>query len=106
MSATRFLLLVAGMALVTYLPRWLPLALLSRRRLPVWLGQWLDLLPAAILAALVAPALFAAGGRHLDLGRPEALAALPTLLVALTTRSLAGTVVAGMALYWLVQRLG
>jgi branched-subunit amino acid transport protein len=105
-SARRFLLLVLGMGLATWLPRWLPLLVLSRRPLPRWLAEWLDLLPAAILAALVAPALFAPGdGRQLDLARPEFLAAVPTLAVALRTRSLAVTVVAGMALYWLLGKL-
>lgn len=106
MSAGRFWLLVAGMGVVTYLPRWLPLAILSRRQLPGWLAEGLDLLPPALLAALVTPALFAAGGdRHLDLSRPEALASIPTLLVAVRTRSLAATVVVGMASCWLLEKM-
>ncbi|MBI5016090.1 MAG: AzlD domain-containing protein [Deltaproteobacteria bacterium] len=106
MSTGRYLLLVAGMGLVTFLPRWLPLLVLSRRPLPRWLAEWLDLLPAAILAALVVPALVAPGAtRELDLGRSEFLAAVPTLVVALRTRSLAATVILGMALYWLAERL-
>ena len=106
LSDTNYLLLVAGMGLVTYLPRMLPLALLSRRQLPQWLAQWLELIPPAILSALLAPALFAdAVPRQLDLGKPELLAAVPTLLFALRTRSLAGTVVVGMVLFWLIGKL-
>ena len=102
MPSSDYLLLVIGMGLVTYLPRLVPLALLSRRELPRWLTDWLDLVPVAILSALVAPILFTSGNpRVLDLSRPDLLVALPTLLFALKTRSLAGTVVVGMTLYWL-----
>jgi branched-subunit amino acid transport protein len=98
-----YLLTIAGMALVTYLPRALPLLLLSNRPLPAWLREWLDLVPAALLGALVAPALVASGDpRQLDLFRPELLAALPALAVALQTRSLAGTTLTGMVSYWLI----
>jgi branched-subunit amino acid transport protein len=101
-----FLLLLAGMGLVTYLPRWAPLLFLSERKLPDWLVEWLDLIPAAILSALVAPALVVSGDpRHLDLLRPELAAAVPTLWFAHKTRSLAGTVVLGMALFWLLERI-
>ena len=101
-----FLLTIGGMALATYLPRALPLLLLAQRPLPTWLRDWLDLVPAALLGALVAPALVAADApRNLDLSRPELLAALPTLSVALKTRSLAGSVLTGMVSYWLIGQL-
>lgn len=102
MSLPDYLMLMVGMAAVTYLPRFLPLAFLSRRQLPRWLTDWLDLVPVAILSAIIAPILFTAEKtRTLDLGRKELLVAVPTLLVALKSRSLAGTVIIGMGLYWL-----
>jgi branched-subunit amino acid transport protein len=68
--------------------------------------EWLDLLPAALLGALVAPALVTSGEpRHLDLLRPELLAGVPTLLFAWRTRSLGGTVAVGMMLFWALERL-
>jgi len=102
MPTSDYLLLVVGMGFVTYLPRFAPLALLARRQLPRWLSDWLDLVPVAILSAIIAPILFTAEQtRTLDLGRKELLVAVPTLFFALKTRSLAGTVVVGMGLYWL-----
>ncbi|MBE0500159.1 MAG: AzlD domain-containing protein, partial [Desulfuromonadales bacterium] len=63
--------------------------------------DWLNFIPVAILAALVAPGLFAeSGSRNLVLGRLELWVAIPTLVFALKTRSLGGTVVIGMLLYW------
>ena len=74
--------------------------ILSRRSLPNWLTEWLELIPAAILSALLAPTLFTTPEpRSVCLARPELLAAVPTLLFAVRTRSLAGTVIAGMMCY-------
>ncbi len=106
MTDSAYLLLLAGMGLVTYLPRWLPLVFLSGRSLPPVVAEWLDLIPAAILSALLAPDLLTAGpDRHLSLLQPELWVALPTFLFALKTRSLGGTVVVGMALFWLTGKL-
>ncbi|BCS52338.1 AzlD domain-containing protein [Geobacter sp. SVR] len=101
MSNRDFFILVLAMGMVTYLPRMLPLAILSRQKLPAWLAEWLELIPPAILSALLAPTLFAhAAPRSQAFGKIELLAALPTLLCALKTRSLAGTVLVGMLSYW------
>ncbi|UFS70107.1 AzlD domain-containing protein [Geomonas sp. RF6] len=103
MPDIHYVLLIVGMGLATYLPRMLPLTLLSRRQLPRWLTDWLDLVPVAILSSLVAPVLVTTGTpRTFDPSRPDLLAAIPTLFFALKTRSLAGTVIVGMALYWLL----
>lgn len=102
MQLVEYVLLFVGMGLVTYIPRWLPLLYLSHRQLPQWLVDWLSLIPVAILSALLAPILFAdASQRTLDLSKPELVIAVPTFLVAWRTKSLGGTVVAGMLFYWL-----
>jgi branched-subunit amino acid transport protein len=96
--------IIIGMGIVTYIPRWLPLFFLSRRHLPPWLVLWLDFIPAAILSALILPAILIAGSpRQLEWNRLDFWVAIPTLLFALRTRSLAGTVIIGMALYWLIS---
>lgn len=100
-----YILLVAGMGLVTFIPRWAPLFFMARRNLPGWIIECLDLIPVAILSALLLPELLKAGAPpRLDFFQPKLIAALPTLLFALTTRSLAGTVVVGMFSYWLLNK--
>ena len=95
---------IIAMGVVTYIPRWLPLFFLSRRRLPPWLVVWLDFIPAAILSALILPAIATSGTpRQLTWNRLELWTAIPTLIFALKTRSLVGTVLFGMALYWLIS---
>ena len=101
-----YLLLLLGMGLVTYLPRWLPLHYLSRRSLPQWFVQWLDLIPAAILSALLLPALVVdSTSGALDFLRSEFWVALPTFAFAWWTRSLGGSVVVGMLMYWLAGKV-
>jgi len=99
-----YVFMILGMGMVTYVPRWLPLIFLSRQQLPQWLVDWLDFIPVAILSALLAPLLLTSGADpHLDFGRAELLAAVPTFAVAFWTRSLGGTVLAGMLIFWLIR---
>lgn len=102
MTSGEYLFLFGGMGLVTYLPRALPLIYLAHRSMPQWLIDWLGLIPVAILSALIAPSLITdAATRSLTFGKIELLVAVPTLAFALKTRSLGGTVLVGMVLYWL-----
>jgi len=101
---TKVVWVILGMGLVTYVPRWFPLIFLSRSNLPQWLVDWLDLIPAAILSALLVPELITKGSpRHMSLWQPELWVAFPTFIFALKTKSLGGTVLIGMALFWLAQ---
>lgn len=105
MIESEYIILLLAMGLVTYLPRWLPLFVLSDRKLPDWLVEWLDMIPVAILSALLIPELVITGEpRHLDLLTPEILVAIPTFMFAYFTKSLGGTVIVGMALYWLTSQ--
>lgn len=102
MTFSEYLFLFGGMGLVTYLPRALPLLYLAHKQMPQWLIDWLSLIPVAILSALLAPALFTDAATHgFSLGKLELIVAIPTLLFSLKTRSLGGTVLVGMLLYWL-----
>ena len=105
MGYDKYLLAVLGMGLVTYLPRWLPLALLPQRDIPQTLKEWLGLIPACILSALVAPAIFLDSTGGFQVFQARFLAAIPTLIFALKTRSLGGTVIVGMFIYWLTTKL-
>lgn len=102
MTFNDYLLLFGGMGLATYLPRALPLLYLAHKKMPQWLIDWLSLIPVAILSALIAPSLLTDAATHsFAFGKLELLVAIPTLLFSLKTRSLGGTVLMGMLLYWL-----
>ena len=97
MDQSLIFLTILGMLLVTYLPRLLPVWLLASRRLPHVVVAWLRYVPAAVLAAMLFPALLLQDGAlNLHFDNLYLLAAIPTLLVAWKTRSLFGAVVTGM----------
>jgi branched-subunit amino acid transport protein len=105
MVSKEYLAVIIGMGLVTFIPRWLPLIYLTQRSLPSWLVEWLDFIPAAILSAILLPALVTDGAtRAVDLYRPEFIVAIPTFLFAIATKSLGGTVIAGMVLFGLAEK--
>ena len=99
---TDYIWLIAGMALVTYIPRVAPLVLFSSRALPEWVLRWLGMIPPAVLAALLFPELLlqtAAGKKELFLSWHNVvlLASLPSVLVGLWSKSFFATVATGMA---------
>ncbi|MEN6474542.1 MAG: AzlD domain-containing protein [Syntrophaceae bacterium] len=106
MSFNIYLLCIVGMGLVTYIPRWLPLIWLTGRDVSPLLVRWLKFVPASILSALVLPAILTDPHTHaISLSRPEFLVALPTLAFGWWSRSLGGTVIVGMLLFFLVGKI-
>jgi branched-subunit amino acid transport protein len=89
-----------GMAAVTYLTRFAMMPLLARE-LPQPLLQWLQLVPVAVLSALIVPAVLVAN-REIVVG-PQIPAALIGAIVAWRTRSVPLTIVAGMVCYWVLR---
>lgn len=99
MDQSIIFLTIAGMGLVTYLPRVLPMLLLSGRNLAPWIARWLSFVPATVLAALLAPGLLCpAGTLDVSLDNLFLVAAVPTFFVAWKFKSFFGTVAIGMAL--------
>jgi len=91
------LIVILGTALVTVIPRVLPLALLSRFTLPKWLVRWLSYVPIAVLAALLAQSvLIGDEGVNISLNNLSLLAVVPTMVVAVRSRSLIWTVLTGV----------
>ena len=99
-------IIIVGMILVTYGARLLPIAALSSKALPPWLVKWLQLIPAAVLAAMLLPSLILTErGLNLHMDNVYLWAAVPTFAVAKWGKSFVGAIVAGMALvalarYW------
>lgn len=93
--------IIAGMAIVTFTPRLLPLLGFSRLRLPPRVEQALAALGPALLSALLAQELFGSG-----LPTPRALLAVGAALGAgVASRNLAVAVAAGLLMGALLHRL-
>ncbi|MBM7557972.1 AzlD domain-containing protein [Halanaerobacter jeridensis] len=56
------ILIIIGMAVVTYIPRLLPLALFSNLHLPPFFKRFLEFIPYTALSALIFPAILSATG--------------------------------------------
>jgi len=107
MRQSIFLLYVA-MASVTYLPRMLPLVVLSRVNMPARLMRWLSFVPVAVLAALLSPDLLLvsegdASVLWLSPANLRLLAAIPTFFVALRTKNLYAPVITGLCTIFILN---
>ena len=93
----KILLIFVGMAAVTYIPRFLPLALFTRLEIPDSIIRWLNYVPVAILAALLAPGVMMEEAElFISFGNPFLLAAVPTFITAIKTKNMMFTVFTGM----------
>lgn len=103
----RELILIAGMAAVTFGIRYVPMALAGRWQMPAALQDALKYVPPAVLTAIIAPAVFMPDGErfNVSLANPHLIAALIATLVAACTHRTALTLAVGMAALWLWQWL-
>ena len=92
--------LILGMAIVTFLPRFLPMALLSRLNIPEKVKIGLDYIPVSILSAMVFSILFSADEGKAGIEPHFLFAAIPVFLFAYKVKSLWGSVILGMLVYW------
>jgi branched-subunit amino acid transport protein len=94
------LLLIAGMTAVTFLPRFIPLALFTRWSLPEGVKRALHFMPTAIMAAIVFPIFFSSPEGKISFEPRLILAAIPVFIFSVRAKNLWGAVVLGMIVYW------
>lgn len=94
------LYLILGMSLVTFLPRFFPMAFLTRWSLPERVKKGLEYFPISILSAIVFPILFFNGEGRMEIQPHYLLSAIPVFIFAWKVKSLWGSVILGMAIYW------
>jgi branched-subunit amino acid transport protein len=105
MSATlTFWLVVAAVGAVNFLSRLSFIALFARREMPALLRRALRYVPAAMLTAIVVPAVVLAepGTTGAALPAERLAAALVAGVVAWRTRSVTATILVGMAVLWVL----
>jgi len=97
-------LAMIGLGILTFLTRFSFIALLERWQTPLIVQRALRFVPVAVLTALIVPDLVLHNGIpnfHPD--NPRLLAGLVAILVAWKTKNVILTIVAGMAIFWLLQ---
>lgn len=99
-----FWLVVVVLALGTWAMRSFPIMLHGHVTLPTWAERLLRYVPVAALTALVVPgSLYLKHDAVYAFAPARAIAAVAAMLVALKTRNVAATLVAGMGALWVAQ---
>jgi len=94
---TTFWLLIAGLALTSFLPRASFILLFARWPVPAPLQRALRYVPAAVFSAILVPALVLTDGSvHVGLDNPRLLAGILAGAIAWRTRNTLVTIVIGM----------
>ncbi len=98
-----FWILIVILALATFLLRYSFFFIFDKMTVPKFLKEILPFIPAAALAALVAPQV-----AHIQLGisflyQPRFLAWIGAMIVALLTKNMFFTIGSGLALLWLIE---
>lgn len=92
--------LILGMGIVTFIPRFLPMGLLTRWVIPERIKMGLEFIPISILSAIVFPILFFNEEGGAGIQPQYLLAAIPVFIFAWKVKSLWGSVILGMLMYW------
>ncbi len=104
MSASTLWLTMVLMGLITFALRVSFIALAGRLEMPPLVQRALRFVPAAVLSAIVVPALvFREGDLELIFSNEKLLAGLFAGVVAWLTKSIIWTIVAGMVALWTLQ---
>ncbi len=101
------LLTIIGCALVTAIPRVLPLMYLSVESLPKASLKWLSFVPVAVMAALLFPdVLIKEDKLFISFENTYLLAAIPSLILAWYTKSFFGTIACAMGMVAALRYFG
>jgi branched-subunit amino acid transport protein len=94
------------MGVITFALRAAPIVLAGRGELPGALRRGLRMVPAAVLSALIVPDLLMHDtAPSIELINPRLIAGLLAGLIAWRTKSIALTLVVGMAALWIASAL-
>ena len=105
MTDQHVLIIIILCGIVTILVRVIPFMMISRVNLPDVLIRWLSFIPITLFTALVLDGLFQQheGSVGYTLNVPFIIALIPTILLAIYTRSLTWTILGGIAFIALLR---
>lgn len=87
---------------LTFAARFIMLSPLAPKHIPDAAARVLRFVPVAVLSAIIAPSVFLSDGVAVAIWDAQVIAAVFAALIALLTRSVLITLIAGMAMLWAV----
>ncbi|WP_099364230.1 AzlD domain-containing protein [Fredinandcohnia onubensis] len=90
------LLIIVGSAIVTFIPRVIPFIVIRKIGLPKIVIKWLSFIPICIFTALIVDSFIIQDESILSIDWRVLAAIIPTLIVAIWTKSLSVTVIVGV----------
>jgi branched-subunit amino acid transport protein len=90
------LLIIIGSAIVTFIPRVIPFIVIRKIGLPKIVIKWLSFIPICIFTALIVDSFIIQDESLLSIDWRVLAAIIPTLIVAIWTKSLSVTVIVGV----------
>jgi len=107
MDLTRYWATIAVLGIGTFLLRLSFIQAMDRCKPPPVVNRLLRFIPAAILPAIVSPALFLKGSQlHLSWGNARLMAAALATIIAWRYKNMFLTIVAGMITLWVLEAAG
>ena len=105
MNKMDLFLMTLGLFVVAYVPRVLPLLYFTKRKVPTWFSEWMKYVPVALFAALSFKDVFITHGDFDLFWNVKILAMLLVVVVTFKTRSMALSVITGLAAIFLLNLL-
>ncbi|AYF92974.1 AzlD domain-containing protein [Apilactobacillus bombintestini] len=98
-NSTQHFFLIILCFIVAFIPRFVPLSFFRTRKIPKWFNEWMGYIPIALFTSLVVKDLCITSSYTLSISgkAPELIAALLVFLIAYWTRSMAISVILGLA---------
>jgi len=90
------LIIIVGSAIVTFIPRVVPFIVIRKIGLPKIVIKWLSFIPICIFTALIVDSFIIQDESLLSIDWKVLAAIIPTLIVAIWTKSLSVTVIVGI----------
>ena len=104
MSNNQLVVIIAVIALGTFLFRFSFIYLYGRFNLPAWVKRSMRFVPAAVLSALIFPAiLLQQGTLTISFHNSRLIAGSLAMFVAWKTKNLLATIASGLLVFWLLS---
>lgn len=100
------LMLLIGMAVVTFLPRYLPIAFSSKLQLPETIIKALQFVPIAVLSVIIVQtSFFQKGQLQISINNPFLWGLFAAIILSYLQKSMLLTILVGMSVFGLAKYL-